>query len=317
MEQACPTTNWPLRLKQSYAAEKNLAAHRRESLFWELELLSLILADIGVRPVLLKGAAYLASGFDFAKYRSFGDIDILVPYPALREVEKRLMINGWVTTKTDAYDQHYYRTWMHELPPMQHMHRGTTLDVHHRILPLTARYHPNPALLFSRVRPAGEMPSVDVLCAEDMFLHAAVHLFSEGEDENAFRNLLDLHDLLLTGLEQTDYWLEKLIDRSIELDLLAPLTLAGRYLERVLKQREAALLNRQLSERGVVSKSIAIWDAIYEPVFLGLDPSISGTRKRLARQILLIRGHFLRMPLMLLLPHLVRKAFRPKKNKPK
>ena len=53
--------------------------------------------------------------------------------------EAALMLDGWASGHRSAYDQRYYRTWMHELPPMQHIQRGTVLDVHHAIAPLMPR----------------------------------------------------------------------------------------------------------------------------------------------------------------------------------
>ena len=49
--------------------------------------------------------------------------------PAWVEVESALMLTGWQSTALDAYDQRYYRRWM-LVPAMQHMFRGTALDVH-------------------------------------------------------------------------------------------------------------------------------------------------------------------------------------------
>ena len=34
---------------------------------------------------------------------------------------------GWATTHHSPYDQRYYRTWMHELPPLRHAVRGSIL----------------------------------------------------------------------------------------------------------------------------------------------------------------------------------------------
>lgn len=311
----CPVEKWPHRLKQSYIAEKNLANHRRNSLFWELEMLADIFSDIDIRLTLLKGSAYLTSGFNFARYRSFGDIDILVSEKALPESEKRLMINGWVTTKNDPYDQYYYRTWMHELPPMQHMHRGTNLDIHHRILPRTAKYKPDPRLMLGNARQASELPRVDVLSHEDMILHASAHLFSESEDDNAFRNLLDIRDLLKLGLCEEKFSFQKLVDRSVELDLVIPLALAVRYLERVFGQEEAISLKEVLSIRKLQPTNIAIWDSVFEPIFQIVNPLISDKKKYWARLLLRVRGHYLRMPLSLLIPHLLRKSIRPNNQK--
>jgi hypothetical protein len=65
----------------------------------------------------------------------FSDVDVLVPRDRLADVEAALMLAGWASTNPSEYDQHYYRRWMHELPPLQHIRRQTVLDVHHAILP--------------------------------------------------------------------------------------------------------------------------------------------------------------------------------------
>ncbi len=86
---------------------------------------------------MLKGAAYLVADLPSSAGRLFSDVDILVPKPRLPEVESHLTMHGWMTTHHSGYDQRYYRERMHELPPMEHVHRGTTIDVHHTILPET------------------------------------------------------------------------------------------------------------------------------------------------------------------------------------
>ena len=83
-----------------------------------------------------------------AQGRIFNDVDILVPKSLLDKAEKALLRHGWICAQWDDYDQRYYRQWMHELPPLQHVRRKTVLDVHHNILPETARYHPSADLLF-------------------------------------------------------------------------------------------------------------------------------------------------------------------------
>ena len=84
-----------------------------------------VLATVDVDLVLLKGAAYLMAGLPAARGRVFSDVDILVPVARLAEVENALMLHGWSTTHHNAYDQRYYRQWMHELPPLaQHPEDG-------------------------------------------------------------------------------------------------------------------------------------------------------------------------------------------------
>jgi hypothetical protein len=81
----------------------------------------------------------------------------------LPQAESALMLDGWATTHHDPYDQRYYRRWMHELPPFQHIHRLTTLDVHHGILPDTARLRPDSGKLREAAVPAERDARVRVL----------------------------------------------------------------------------------------------------------------------------------------------------------
>lgn len=310
VDSCIPSAQWPLRAQQVFLAEKNVARHRSQSLHWEVEGLSRTLALVGVRPILLKGAAYVLDEQSFAQYRHFGDIDILVPRPKLDEVEQLLTVNGWLTTKSDPYDQQYFRRWMHELPPMQHLHRGTSLDVHHAILPLTARFRPDSRLLLDSARQARGLALVDVLSPVDMFLHAAAHLFFEGEHENALRNLLDLHDLLERFTCAQSFTVPELVDRSFDLNLSAVLALASRYLERIFRLAVAQEISKILRDRGMVLRYIRWNDWLFDAIFLGFHSSHRPPLISLARKTLYLRGHVLRMPLGLLAWHLLRKARR-------
>ena len=114
------------------------------------------------------------------------------------------MLDGWATTHHSAYDQRYYRQWMHELPPLEHIHRHTVLDVHHALVPRTARRGRLPSSL-QAARPIAGMPSLHVLQPADMLLHGMTHLFHNEELSHGLRDLSD-SDLLLRefGTESSD-----------------------------------------------------------------------------------------------------------------
>src|SRR5262249_46050478 len=130
-----------------------MAAAQTEAVEREVAYLREALAASNTDIVLLKGAAYLMAGLKAARGRVFSDVDILVPQAKLEEVENALNLHGWTSTHHDAYDQRYYRKWMHELPPLRHNARATVVDVHHAILPLTARRRPDSAKLLAAARP--------------------------------------------------------------------------------------------------------------------------------------------------------------------
>jgi hypothetical protein len=135
-------------------------------------------------------------------------------------------------THHDAYDERYYRTWRHELPPMVHLRRGNAIDVHHTILPETAPVRPDPALLLAAARPIpGEQGALGVytLCPHDMFLHSAVHLFFGGEFDQGLRDLFDLHRLAL-HFDNEPGFCDGLMARVDALELTRPLFYALRYI---------------------------------------------------------------------------------------
>lgn len=257
--------------------------------------------------ILLKGAAYVAAGMPAARGRVFADIDILVPRELLGNAESALMLTGWVSTALDAYDQRYYRQWMHELPAMQHMFRGTTLDVHHTILPPTSGLKPDPALLIEASIELPGMPGVRILCPADMVLHSATHLFHEGEPDNLLRDLTDLDELLRYFAAQDGFW-NKLTARARLLQLGEPLRLALRYTRLLLDTPVPAEI---LQETGALVTSgfrQRLLDAIYLRVLQPQHSSTADALSPMARKLLYIRSHWLRMPPHLLACHLGRKA---------
>lgn len=161
---------------------------------WEAEAARRALAPLGVPLVLLKGTAFVAAYLQAGQGRSIGDLDILVPRETLDAVEAALLGAGWEWVKPDPYDDAYYRQWMHELPPLIHRDRDRMIDVHHTILPLTARITPDAvALLADAVEVA---PGLWTLCPQDMIVHAAAHLFADGDLAGGMRNLWDVHCLI-------------------------------------------------------------------------------------------------------------------------
>jgi len=216
-----------------------VARRHAQVIRWEVLQVQKALFRLGVPVVLLKGAAYAMADLPPAAGRVFVDVDIMVPKPALADAEKALFQKGWMTAHHDEYDQRYYRTWMHELPPMTHVKRQTELDVHHTILPETARLHPDPYKLIMASESLDDLDEMYVLAPADMVLHSATHLFSDGELEHGLRDLVDL-DALIRHFGKSKEFLGQLVKRAQEMDLTRPLYYALRFTTRgiVLKSSE-------------------------------------------------------------------------------
>ena len=288
------------------------AGHARAARY-EVRQIGRALDGLGLPLILLKGAAYAMAGLDAGRGRLFSDIDILVPKERLPEVEAALMMHGWITTQHDAYDQRYYRQWMHELPPMQHARRGNSIDVHHAILPETAPVRPDPARLRASARPIPGAPHLGTLSPVDMVLHSAVHLFFDGEFDKGLRDLVDLHRLLTQFGKEPGFW-DALPMRARELELGRPLFYALRYCPRLLGTVVPPAVQAAVAPEGPNVALLWLMDRLFGRALLPLHASCADAFSDAARFVLYVRGNWLRMPPLLLARHLFHKAFLSKKN---
>ena len=274
----------------------------------ELRSLQEVLQPLGVPVVLLKGAAYCAQKNHASVGRIFNDIDILVPKSALPTVEERLTWAGWFPTHTNAYDDRYYREWMHEIPPLEHKNRGTALDVHFTILPPTSGIRPNPSDFFSAaVALPGEFSFFKVLCREDMVIHSACHLFF-GEFHKGLRDLLDLHKLLSDLDAEPEAW-NRLLNRAAHLGLTQPVVDASRQAHRIYGTEipKAAWVELQSCNKPRWPRWAREW--LFEHALRPNHASAAGATTSWAHWAIFVRSHWLRMPLPLLAYHIGHKLF--------
>ncbi len=295
--------------KAHLEATLGVVQRQMQAVLWEVTCIQRALCDIPQPIILLKGAAYTAMQLPSAQGRLFSDVDILVAKTQLDDVELALKIHGWITTLHDAYDQRYYRTWMHELPPMTHLTRQTALDVHHTILPETARMHPDPQKLIAAAVPIPGFAGLMVLAPIDMILHSATHLFHEGEFDKGLRDLSDLDSLLRHFSQQDTAFWEKLIPRAVELDLTRPLYYALRYTKKILNTPVPATIIQATKPYAPGRLTLNIMDALFTRAFQPRHESCDDWFTRPALQMLFVRSHWLKMPFPLLLRHLFHKAF--------
>ncbi|MBX3566398.1 MAG: nucleotidyltransferase family protein [Sphingomonas sp.] len=257
------------------------AEQGRTAALWEAEMARRALGDIPL--VLLKGTAFAAAGLEAGRGRSIGDLDILVPRDLIGEAEVRLLAAGWEWVKPDPYDDAYYRRWMHELPPLIHRERDRMIDVHHTILPLTARVTPDADALLAAARPLEN--GMQVLSPNDMLCHAAAHLFADGDLAGGMRNLWDVHCLV----EQ--FGTEGLEARADQHGLAGHVTRAIR-------------LSQALYGPEPLAGTTGGWgDSLYLRRLTARDGWGRPTRK-LTRLAFYIRSHWLRMPPAMLARHL-------------
>ena len=298
----------PTEVQRHLDAELRIAEAHRGNVRWEVRRIAEALGSANIEFALLKGAAYALGDLPPAEGRIFEDVDILVRRDRLEAAESALGVHGWVTTHRHPYDQRYYRKWMHELPPLQHVRRNTSLDVHHTLLPLTAPLTPNAQRLWADLRSLPGWPGVKWPCPEDLVLHASAHLFFDGAFENGLRDLLDIDDLLRHFSTDPNFW-NALVARARVMNLEVPLADALYWVRRLLATPvpDDAMSGLERASR---------WRrAVVRPLFAeGLRPDHPLCTRhwtRFAHWLLYVRSHFVRMPPYMVVPHLVRKALRP------
>lgn len=269
---------------------------------WEARQVVATLASLKCPVILLKGSAYALAGLGAGKGRAAGDLDILIPRSYLGAAEAALQEAGWGYVHTDSYDLHYYRTWMHELPPMIHDVRGTELDVHHTILPLTTRERPDAKALMQDAVVLPNAP-LAILAPADMVLHSAAHLFYDGDLVKPLRNLWDIHALAGEFAQDPEFW-PALEARAITHGLSRTLAYALRYARRLFGTAVPQDVLARSAENLPAWPVLWLMDRLYLAVFTGRGPAEASLGERAARLLLLARSHWLKMPPMMLARHL-------------
>lgn len=304
---AFPLDRCPPALSQHLESALRVCLAQRAEVLREARHLDHALASLGAPVVLLKGAAYAVAGLPAASGRVFSDIDILVPKARLAQAESLLTLHGWMTTEVSEYNQQYYRRWMHELPPMRHLQRGTVLDVHHTILPETARLTPDASKLIASAKPLAGTQVLHVLSEVDMLLHSMTHLFMNDDMTHALRDLSDL-ELLLRCLKTDDTTWAALAPRAVELHLGRPFHYALKQLARVLNVPvpQGVLASAAPLGPGPVVGPVMDW--VWSQALSAPPPAKGLAVRDAALWLLYLRGHWLRMPPLMLLRHLTVKA---------
>ena len=282
-----------------------VAEQQKISVNYELQRIEKALHGAVAQPIALKGAAYLLADLPLADGRMFSDIDLFFPRAEIPLVESQLLMHGWIRKPVDDYDNRYYREWMHEIPPLVHFRRGSVLDIHHNIVPTLRSYGPDPTRLLLEAIPDYAPDGFRVLKPVDMILHSTAHLFLETDFSTGFRGILDLDGLFRHfGNPEQPFWME-LIERAEAHNLVPFLKLGLRYSHRIL--------NTPLPEPIIAWSRISfpkakLLDLQFNRALLPRHSTCKDGGLELADFLLLCRGHALKMPLTMLLPHLIHKS---------
>lgn len=278
------------------------ADRQAQQVKFECHTLQSLFSKAGIDAIYLKGAAYTLANTLNSRGRICNDLDVLVPKAQLVEAEDLLKQNRWITEELNTYDERYYRKWSHEIPPMVHLLRGTVLDLHHNLyLPVSGRAA-DMAIFFNLTSKTAS--GFSVLNPEAMVLHSIIHLFMNEETQSAMRDLWDIH-LLISENSSVEFWqkLHQLAELTgFHLELKYCLTALNFYLFSALDP----LTKNQCKVHSLEN----LWSRkILLPSLVPEHPIVCGVRHRWAKRLMYLRGHWLKMPMRILISHLFIKSF--------
>jgi hypothetical protein len=288
-----------------------LVRARTRAALWELDRVVYVLRSHGVSGpiVLLKGCAYAIAETPNAAGRLLADVDLLVREADLPSIESLLCEQGWEAKELTLYDERYYRRWAHELPPIVHPERGVEVDLHHNLLMRTARRRPQAELLLAAARPLAGLEG-HALAPVDMVLHSIVHLFEGGEMDDALRDLVDV-DQLSRHFAATEprfwdqFWL-----RACALDFARPAFYGLRYTHRLLGTPVPESVLDASNEGAPPGPVLRLMDQLVPRALLPGHPDTPSRAIMVARWLLYVRSHWVKMPPVMLARHLAHKACR-------
>ncbi|KMV29157.1 nucleotidyltransferase family protein [Photobacterium swingsii] len=297
----------PLRVKQHIQSAEYSFKNQKRQLTIEHAAITEALRDIPCSWVYLKGAAYQMLELPVFYGRLMNDVDILVPEEQLATIELALSEHGWAHKTLTDYDEKFYREWSQEIPPLRHFSRQTELDVHFNILPKRLSQSPEAAFLLQQTQQLSGENKAKTLTPAALLLHSAIHLFYESEYHKGIRDLFDIHLLIKEfGADET-FWVQ-LITIQEQLGS-AECTFYALYFSESIYHTE---IPKHVKDYYMRHKPNMLVFALTAPAFYyaftSMYPLHHHTGHHRALSTLYIRGHFKRLPIYKLIPHLIKKS---------
>lgn len=159
----------------------------------EMEQLSKLFIQHGVRPIFLKGPVLAADLYGDISMRTCGDLDILIPFEELGEANNLLLDLGY---EKDEYIQTLLNDWKwrHHHFTYYHPNTGTKIEIHWRLNPAPSK-EPNFDELWERKRKSSiTCHPTYFLSKEDLFFFLITHGARHGWSR--LRWLLDIHHMI-------------------------------------------------------------------------------------------------------------------------
>lgn len=236
------------RCRQRYFAT---AGHTRH-LLRRAEWVGRAFAAADIPVALLKGVALARGMYGDAGARPMVDIDLLVPPQEIGRGEELLRRLGYQICVSRRHEREA-RRWLHHLPEYRHPQHGDVIELHHGLVPPSAKVSVESAALWGDVRPITAGAGVFVLSPADQFLHVMLHLLYSSPIVGRLRQLLDLHVLASRAGGHPGFW-KRVTVRARQFGLLEWLGASVELLRRVFGTYVPML---DLNARGLAQSSSA------------------------------------------------------------
>ncbi len=209
-------------------------------------------ADADIPVALLKGVALAKWTYVDPAARPMVDIDLLVPPQEVERGELLLRRLGYQICVSRRHERDA-RRWLHHLPEYRHPKHGDTIELHHALVPPSAKVRIESSVLWSDVRPIAPGAGVYVLSPADQFLHVMLHLLYSSPIVGRLRQLLDLHVLASRAGGNSAYW-QRVSVRARQYGLQDWLNTSVELLRRIFGTYVPPLL---LEDRGLAHSATA------------------------------------------------------------
>lgn len=306
-EQANIWYQLPLRVKQHIQSAEHSFKNQKRQLEIEHEAIKEALKGIPCTWVYLKGAAYQMLALPSFYGRLMNDVDILVPEDQLTAIEATLSEHGWVHKKLTDYDEKFYREWSQEIPPLRHFSRQTELDVHFNILPKRLSQSPESAFLLAQTQLLKGEDKAATLTPAALLLHSAIHLFYESEYHKGIRDLFDIH-LLINEFGQDNAFWNQLILLQDQLGNAECTFYALHFSEVIYHTAIPEHIKAYYLDHKPNILAFTLTEPAFHYAFTSMYPLHHHAGHHRALSTLYIRGHYKRLPIYKLIPHLIKKS---------
>jgi hypothetical protein len=171
-----------------------LNADRNDAILKEVKLAVRLLNEVHIEPVLLKGAAYLATGvYKRPAARYLADVDLLIPEGQITQAAQVLIANGFEIEDNDPFSH-----FRHHHPPLMR-HGAVHLELHHTLTMSQADTLLTASdLIESSMSAELQGSSVRVPCPTHMMAHLILHSqLQHPYNERIWPPIKAMYDLLL------------------------------------------------------------------------------------------------------------------------